>query len=86
MGTSGVGTVPEVEKNFVGSECPDAGGIGIRPMRGGGACKVLPGLPPGALTRRPAIPDDAAVVEDFLKLLRGDDASTDHEELCRTIS
>jgi hypothetical protein len=33
-GDIGVGISPEGEKIFVSSECPDAGGIGIRALRG----------------------------------------------------
>src|SRR5271165_2257036 len=33
-GDVGVGIFPEAEELFVGGECPDAGGIGIRALRG----------------------------------------------------
>ena len=60
-GKVGVGVFPEGEEIFVGRERPNAGGIGIRPLRG----SRLQGIGTSYAQMRqrscPAIPDDAAV-------------------------
>ena len=64
----GGGVFPEGEEVFVGRECPDAGSIGIRTLRGSrlqciGTCHAQM-----RQRSRPAVPDDAAVIENLLKL------------------
>src|SRR5208282_2518477 len=65
---AGVGVFPEVEEIVVGGEGVNAGGFGIRALRR----SRLQGIGAShAKTRqrsRPAVPDDAAVVENLLKL------------------
>ena len=65
---SGFGVFPEREEIFVGSERTDAGGIGIRSLRGSRLQGVGTSYSQMRQRSRPAIPDDAAVVDNFLKL------------------
>jgi len=64
----GVGVFPEREEIFVGGESTDAGGIGVRSLR----CSRLQGVGTSHTQMRqgsrPAVPDDAAVIENLLKL------------------
>jgi hypothetical protein len=63
-----VGVFPQREEVFVCGECPDAGGIGIRALRG----FQLQGFGTSQSEMRyrscPAIPYNAAVVDNLLKL------------------
>src|SRR5580700_5643299 len=67
-GDVGVGVFPDCEEIFVGRECPSAGGIGIRALRGLLLQSVRPRYSQMRQGSRPAVPDDAAVVENLLKL------------------
>ncbi len=67
-GDVGVGVFPEGEEIFVGGERPDAGGIGIRSLRGSRLQGVGASHSQMRQRSRPAVPDDAAVVENLLKL------------------
>src|ERR1700722_1973307 len=67
----GVGVFPEREKIFVGGERADAGGIGIRALRGLCLQSVRASHSQMRQRSRPAVPDDAAVVENLLKLNGG---------------
>src|SRR5258708_36946423 len=64
----GVGVFPEGEELFVGGERPDAGGIGVRSLRSSRMQGI--GTSHAQMRQRssPAVPDDAAVVDDPLKL------------------
>src|SRR5438876_1476359 len=70
-GDVGVGIFPEREEIFVSGECADAGGIGIRSLRGSRLQGVSTSYSQMRQCSRPAVPDEAAVVEDFLKLSGG---------------
>src|SRR6202022_1791480 len=67
-GDVGVGVFPEREEVLVGGERPDAGGIGIRALRGSRLQGIGTSHSQSRQRSRPAIPDDAAVVENLLKL------------------
>src|SRR6266571_5510933 len=67
-GDVGVGVFPEREEIFVGSECTDAGGIGIRSLRRSRLQGVRTSHAKMRQRSRPAVPDDAAVVENPRKL------------------
>ena len=67
-GDVGVSIFPEREEIFVGSERPNAGGIGIGSLRGSRLQGVGASHAQMRQGSRPAVPDDAAVVEDFLEL------------------
>ena len=67
-GDVGVGIFPEREEIFVGGECADAGGIGICALRRLGLQGVGTSYSQMRQRSRPAVPDDAAVVENLLKL------------------
>ncbi len=70
-GDVGVGVFPEGEEVFVSGESTDLGGIGICTL--GRSC-LQSIRPRQAQTRQrscPAVPDDAAVVDDFLELGSG---------------
>src|SRR5580692_8551641 len=66
-----VGLFPECEEVFVSGESTDAGGIGSRSLRG----SRLQGIGPSDSQRRqrsrPAVPHDAVVIDNLLKLSRG---------------
>jgi hypothetical protein len=62
----GVGVFPEREEIFVGGERPDAGGVGIRVVRGSRLQSVRPSHSQMRQRSRPAVPDDAAVAENLL--------------------
>src|SRR5438445_9483666 len=66
-GDVGIGVFPECEEIFVSGERQDAGGIGIRALRG--SCLQGVGTSHSQMRQRPrpAVPDDAAVIENFLK-------------------
>src|SRR3984893_2484566 len=64
----GVGVFPEREEIFVGGERPDAGRIGIRSLRGSRLQSVRASHAKTRYCTRPAVPDNAAVIEGFLKL------------------
>ena len=67
-GDVGVGVFPEGEEIFVGGERPDAGGIGIRSLRSSRLQGIGTSHSQMRQRSRPAVPDDAAVVEDLLEL------------------
>ena len=67
-GDVGVGVFPEGEEIFVGGERSDAGGIGIRSLQGSRLQGVRPSHPQMRQGSGPTIPDDAAMVENLLKL------------------
>src|SRR5579864_973074 len=73
-GNVGVGVFPQRKKIFVGGERPDAGGIRIRSLRGFRLQSVRTSYSEMRQRSRPAVPHDAAVVEDFLKLGGGSTA------------
>src|ERR1700730_3256786 len=73
-GDVGVGVFPEGEEIFVGGERPDAGGIGIRSLRGSRLQGIGTSHSQMRQRSRPAVPDDRAVVENFLKLGGGSTA------------
>jgi hypothetical protein len=58
----------KAQGNLCRRESPDAGGIDIRPVRGSRLQDVGPSHSQTRQRSRPAIPDDPAVVENFLKL------------------
>jgi len=66
-----IGVFPEGEEIFVSRERPDAGGISIRPLRGTRLQGVGTSHPQMRQSSRPAVTDDAAVVENPLKLSGG---------------
>src|ERR1019366_1626776 len=70
-GDVGVGVFPEGEEIFVGGERPDAGGVGIGSLRGSRLQRVRACHAQMRQRSRPAVPDDAAVVENLLKLGSG---------------
>src|SRR5580658_3731510 len=70
-GDVGVGVFPEGEEIFVGSERPDVGGIGIGPLRGSRLQGIRTSHPQMRQCSRPAVPYDADVVENLLKLGSG---------------
>ena len=67
-GDVGVGVFPEGEEVLVGCERPDAGGVGIRALRSFSLQGVGTRHAQMRQRSRPAVPDDAAVVEDLLEL------------------
>src|ERR1700731_964275 len=66
-----VGTFPEREEVSVGSERPDAGGIGIRALRGSRLQGIGTREAQMRQRSRSAVHDDPAVVENLLKLSGG---------------
>src|ERR1035437_7573974 len=56
-GDVGFGVFPEREKVFVGGERPDAGGIGIRALRGSRLKSMGPSHAQMRQRSRPAVPD-----------------------------
>ena len=71
-GDVGIGVFPEREEVLVRGECPDAGAMGIRALPLSLKSSRVQGIRPShAQIRqrsRPAVPDDAAVVDDLLEL------------------
>src|ERR1019366_8952862 len=67
-GNLGVGVFPEREKVFVGGERPDAGGIGIRSLHSSRLQRIGTSYAQMRQRSRPAVPDNAAMVENLLKL------------------
>jgi hypothetical protein len=67
-GDVGIGVFPEDEEVLVGGERPNAGGVGIRSLRGSRLQSVGTSHAQMRQRSRPAIPDDAAVVENLLEL------------------
>src|ERR1019366_4082539 len=67
-GNVGVGVFPESEEIFIGGERPDAGGIGIRSLRSSRLQSVRTSHSQMRQSSSPAVPDDAAMVGDLLKL------------------
>src|SRR2546427_4140743 len=67
-GDVGVGVFPEPEEILVGGERPDAGGVGIRPLRGSRLQGIGASYSQMCQRSGPAVPDDPAVVENLLKL------------------
>ena len=70
-GDVGVGILPESEKIFVGGERPGAGGVGIRSLRSSRLQGVGTGYAQMRQRSRPAVSDEAAVVENLAKLAGG---------------
>ena len=66
-GDVGVGVFPEREEIFVGGESPDAGGIGIRSLRGSRLQRIGTSYSQMRQRSRPAILYEAAVVENLLE-------------------
>src|SRR4029077_2505379 len=66
-GNFGVGVFPQREEIFVGGKRPNAGGIGVRALRGLRLKRVRTSHSQMRQRSRPAVPDDAAVVENLLK-------------------
>jgi hypothetical protein len=66
-----VDVFPEREEIFVSGERPNAGGIGIRSLRGSLLQGIRAGHSQVRQRSRPAVPDDAAVVKNLLKLRSG---------------
>jgi hypothetical protein len=73
-GDVGIGVLPESEEVFVGSECSDAGCIGIRSLRGSRLQGIGASHSQMHQSSGPAVHDDAAVVENFLELGSGSGA------------
>ena len=73
-GDIGIGVFPEGEEVFVGGERAHAGGIGIRSLRSSRLQGVGASHSQMRQSPRPAVPDDAAVVENLLKLDGGSGA------------
>src|ERR1700685_4466601 len=67
----GIGIFPKHKKPLIGGESPDAGGIGVRSLRGSRLQGVGTSHSQMRKCSRPTIPDDAAVVENLLKLYSG---------------
>jgi hypothetical protein len=63
-GDVGVSVFPEGEEVFVGCQCPDTGGVGISSLRGSRLQCVRTRHAQMRQGSRPAVPDDAAVVEN----------------------
>jgi hypothetical protein len=70
-GDVGIGVFPKREKIFISGERSDAGGISIRTLQGSGLQAVGPSHSQMGQRSRPAVLDDAAVVENLLKLRGG---------------
>src|SRR4029077_11124388 len=64
----GVGIFPQREKIFVSGECPNAGAIGTRTLRGFRLQSIPTSHAQMRQRSRPAVPHDAAVIENLLKL------------------
>jgi len=78
-GDVGVGISPKGEEVLVGCQRPYAGGVGIRALRSSrlqGAGTRHAQMRRGS---RPAVPDDAAVVQNFLELAGGGTALSGFE-------
>ena len=69
-GGVGVGVFPQRKEVLVSCNCPHAGGIGVRALRSLGLQSIGACHAQMRQRSRPAVPDYAAVVEDFLKLGR----------------
>jgi len=67
MGMSGSAS-PERNKIFISRHRPDSGGIGVRSLRSSRLQGVGTGHAQMRQRSSPAVPHDAAVVDDFLKL------------------
>jgi hypothetical protein len=67
-GDVGVGVFPEGEEVFVGGERPDAGSIGLRSLRSSRLQSVGTRRSQMRQRSRPTVLDEAAVVENVLKL------------------
>jgi len=67
-GDVGVGVFPEREEIFVGGECPYTGSIGIRSLRRSRLQGVGTSRSQMRQCSRPAVPDNAAVGKNLLKL------------------
>src|ERR1700722_8849818 len=80
-GGARVGVFPEGDEILIGGTCPDAGGTGIRSRRSSRLQSI--GTSDAQMRQRasPAIPDDAAVVKNFLKL-RGSSDALASREIC----
>jgi hypothetical protein len=78
-GNVGVGVFPEDEEVLVGGERTDAGSIGVSALRGFRFESVRTRNSQTRQRSRPAVPDDAAVVENLLKLGSGSIALSNGE-------
>jgi hypothetical protein len=67
-GDVGIGVFPEGEEISISGKRPDAGGIGISALRSSRLQRVRSCHSKMRQCTRPAVPDDAAVVENFLEL------------------
>src|SRR5882762_4853625 len=76
-GNVGVGVFPECEEVLVGGERTNTGGISIRALRGSRLQGVGTSHSQMRQRSRPTVPDDAAVVENLLKLGGGSTAPSD---------
>jgi hypothetical protein len=75
----GVGVFPKREEVFVRGERSDASGIGIRPLRSSRLQGIGTSYAQTRQRSRPAVPHDAAVVENLLKLGGGSTALPSRE-------
>ena len=73
-GDIGIGVFPEGEEIFVGGERAHAGGIGVGSLRSSRLHGVGASQSEMRQSSRPAVPDDAAVVENLLELDGGSGA------------
>src|SRR5215469_4606492 len=67
-GDVGVGVFPEGEEILVSGERSDSGGVGIGPLRSSRLQRIGTRNTQMSQGSRPAVPHDAAVVDDLLKL------------------
>ncbi len=67
---SGSASFQSVRKSLCG-ERPDAGGIGIRSLRGSRLQRISPSHSQMSECPRPAVSDDAAVIKNLLELGSG---------------
>src|ERR1700675_968585 len=77
----GIGVFPEREETLVSGERPDTGGIGVRALRGSRLQGVGTSHPQMRQRSSPAIPDNAAMIENLLKF-RGGSTSLSRCQVC----
>jgi hypothetical protein len=82
-GNAGVGILPEREKILVSSERPDTGGICIRTLGTLRLQNIRAGQAEMCQCSGPAVPNDPAMVQDFLKL-RSSRIALSHVQIGRT--
>src|SRR6516162_2780449 len=66
-----VGVLPQGEEFVVGGHRPDASGVGIAPLRSSRLQSISACQTQMRKGSRPAVPDDAVVVENLLELSSG---------------